>query len=229
MRADVSGHWRDGRGSQSVRRRSRRAIACSRAGSGGFDVAARERLLAIAGLAAFLAGTMPGLDRAAIDADASSACSSRCYSRCSTRARQASVSAPPEHRAALGDERSLRLIDLLAAAPVPLALLARRSGRAARLFGVFWSLKLIRMNPAFSLLVRVLRNERQPLMSVTTAFVVVVLFAATAAFLAERDEPARRLRQRAGGALVGGHHDHHDRLRRQDPRLPRRPRCLPAF
>jgi voltage-gated potassium channel len=44
------------------------------------------------------------------------------------------------------------------------------------------------MNPAFSLLSRVLRNERQPLLSVTTAFVVAVLFAATLAFLAERSK-----------------------------------------
>ncbi len=77
------------------------------------------------------------------------------------------------------------LIDLLAAAPIPLALILGASAQTARLFGVLWALKLIRMNPAFTLFLRVLRNERQPLVSVTTVFAVVVLFAATAAFLAE--------------------------------------------
>ena len=57
---------------------------------------------------------------------------------------------------------------------------ARRTTRA-RLFGVLWSLKLIRLNPAFALLARVLRNERQSLVSVTMTFIVVILFAATAA------------------------------------------------
>ena len=73
----------------------------------------------------------------------------------------------------------------------------------ARLFGVLWSLKLIRMNAAFALLGRVLRNERQPLMSVTTAFVVVVLFAATVAFVARAQLRSRRpsaaCRRRSGG------------------------------
>jgi voltage-gated potassium channel len=44
------------------------------------------------------------------------------------------------------------------------------------------------MNPAFALLGRVLRNERDPLVSVTRAFFVVVLFAATAVFVLERKE-----------------------------------------
>lgn len=79
------------------------------------------------------------------------------------------------------------LIDLLAAGPVPLALLFGAPPQTARLFGVFWALKLVRFDTAFELLLRVLRNERRPLASVTTAFVVFVLFAATGAFLAERD------------------------------------------
>jgi voltage-gated potassium channel len=77
-------------------------------------------------------------------------------------------------------------IDLLAAAPVPLALLAGASGPSARLYGVFWSLKLMRGNPALGLLARVLRNESRSLVSVTLAFAVVLLFASTAAYLAER-------------------------------------------
>lgn len=77
------------------------------------------------------------------------------------------------------------VIDLLAAAPVPVALVLGAPSETARLFGVLWALKLVRLNPALELLIRVLRNERQPLASVAMAFVVVVLFAATGAFLAE--------------------------------------------
>jgi voltage-gated potassium channel len=80
------------------------------------------------------------------------------------------------------------VVDLLAALPIPLALLFGADAEVARLFGVLWSLKLIRMNAAFALLGRVLSNERQSLVSVTTAFFVVVLFAATIAFVLERKE-----------------------------------------
>lgn len=78
------------------------------------------------------------------------------------------------------------LVDLVAAAPMPMAMLIGMSGDNARLFGILWALKLIRRNPAFELVWRVLRNERQPLMSVATAFAVVTLFAATTVFIAER-------------------------------------------
>lgn len=82
------------------------------------------------------------------------------------------------------------LVDLVAAVPVPLALLLGAPHQAARLLGVFWSLKLVRRNPAFALLMRVLRNEGQALASVAMAFAVVVLFAATAVYLAEGgDQP----------------------------------------
>jgi voltage-gated potassium channel len=78
------------------------------------------------------------------------------------------------------------VIDLLAAAPVPLALLLGASGPTARLYGVFWSLKLMRGNPALGFLARVLRNESRSLVSVALAFAVVLLFASTAVYLAER-------------------------------------------
>ena len=85
-------------------------------------------------------------------------------------------------RSASRDHRSSRR-----ACRVPLALLLGMSAPNARLFGVLWALKLIRLNPAFALLWRVLRNERQPLLSVTTAFFVVTLFASTIAFVVERN------------------------------------------
>jgi voltage-gated potassium channel len=78
------------------------------------------------------------------------------------------------------------IVDLIAAVPIPLALILGVSSGNARLFGILWALKLVRLNPAFALLGRVLRNERQPLVSVTMAFVVVALLAATLAFLFER-------------------------------------------
>ncbi len=79
------------------------------------------------------------------------------------------------------------VVDLLGAVPLPLALILGMSAENARLFGVLWALKLIRLNPALELLWRVLRSERQPLLSVTTAFLVVTLFASTIAFLVERN------------------------------------------
>lgn len=93
------------------------------------------------------------------------------------------LGAAPNRRAFAASAAAI--IDLLAAAPVPLALVLV-SPENARLFGILWALKLIRMNPAFSLLGRVLRNERQPLKGVAMAFVVITLFAATLAFLIER-------------------------------------------
>jgi voltage-gated potassium channel len=140
-----------------------------------------ERVIAIVGLAAFLAGTLP--DLASI------------YGRALTVLCLAVSALFAIHYALRLYRSPVRttwamstpaIIDLLAAAPVPLALVLGASPETARLFGVFWALKLIRHNPAFTLFTRVLRNERQPLASVTTVFVVVILFAATIAFLAER-------------------------------------------
>ncbi len=141
-----------------------------------------ERIVAIVGLLAFLAGTLPNLP-STYDGALTVLClavAALFAIEYVVRLRQSSgrlswaVSAPA-------------VIDLLAAAPVPLALALGASPMTARLFGVLWALKLIRLNPAFTLFGRVLRNERQPLASVTTVFVVVILFAATIAYLAERE------------------------------------------
>lgn len=139
-----------------------------------------EQLLAILGLAAFLSGTLPDLPPRyggvltalclAVALIFAAQYAFRLY-RADNRLSWA-LSAPG-------------LIDFLAAAPVPLALLFGAAPESARLFAVLWALKLIRMNPAFTLFVRVLRNEKQPLISVTTVFAVVVLLTATAVFLAE--------------------------------------------
>jgi voltage-gated potassium channel len=141
-----------------------------------------ERILVVIGVAALLVGTLPGL--------------APLYDRLLTLACLAVALVfagiyGVKLRAAT-DRRAFALsghavIELLAALPVPLALLAGMPATNARLLGVFWTLKLIRMNPAFALLWRVIRNERQPLLSVTMAFIVVVLFAATIAYVVERN------------------------------------------
>jgi voltage-gated potassium channel len=159
---------------------------------GGFDLPL-ESLLAIVGIVAFLAGTLPEL--AGRDRLLTTVCLIVALLFALQYAiRLWQVSSSSGSAAYLGRERSrirlvlsgTALVDLLAAAPVPLALLLGAPGSTARLFGVFWSLKLIRLNPAVALLVRVVKNERQPLLSVTMAFVVIVLFASTAAYIAER-------------------------------------------
>jgi voltage-gated potassium channel len=141
-----------------------------------------ERLLALGGLTAFLAGTIP---------DLTVRTQSELTMLCLLVALLFGVQyALALYRAAdrwKWATSGSGLIDLAAALPIPLFLVAGTPADVARLFGVFWALKLIRLNPAFALLWRVLRNERQPLFSVTTAFVVVMLFAATAAFVVERN------------------------------------------
>lgn len=149
-----------------------------------------EQPLAAIGLAAFVWGTLPDV-AARHDGAITAACvcvallfAVECAAGFWSAARSASHSQQPSHslRVRLGVPG---LVDLAAAIPVPLALLLGAPHPAARLLGVFWSLKLVRRNPAFALLVRVLRNERAALLSVAMAFLVVVLFAATAAYVAE--------------------------------------------
>jgi voltage-gated potassium channel len=145
-------------------------------------MATGERLLVLVGIGAVLIGTLPGLTGfqdtlltilCVVIALAFAGIYALLLWSAENRRRHA---------------RSLyAIIDLLAALPVPLALLLGMSAPNARLFGMLWALKLIHLNPAFAMLWRVLRNERQPLLSVTTAFVVVTLFASTIAFVVERN------------------------------------------
>ncbi len=85
----------------------------------------------------------------------------------------------------------LALVDLGAAVAVPAALLAGIAPASARLLGLIWVFKLVRYTPALDMLMRVLRNERAPLTSVLLAFLIVLLLAATGAYLLEREaQPA---------------------------------------
>ena len=159
--------------------------------------AAVDRLLAIVGLAAFVLGTLPALQETH-----GAAFTTLCL--IVSRALRRAVHPAPGHRtshASVGDDRAGDHRPAGGGCRTA-ALLLGADAADARLFGVLWSLKLIRLNPAFALLARVLRNERQPLTSVMLAFVVVMLFAATLAFLAERDgqpEASAASRRRSGG------------------------------
>jgi voltage-gated potassium channel len=142
--------------------------------------AAAERLLVIVGIVAVLIGTVPAA--APFGPALTVACVAIALAfaylyvvrlRLAEDRRRYALSAPA-------------IIDLIAAVPIPLALILGMSSGDARLFGMLWALKLVHMNPAFALLERVLRNERQPLLSVTMAFVVVTLLASTLVFLTER-------------------------------------------
>lgn len=80
------------------------------------------------------------------------------------------------------------LIDLMAALPVPMALIAGMSSGNARLLAALWVLKLARHTPAIGLFGRVVRNERRALIGVMVGFVMALVLAGTLAYLAERGE-----------------------------------------
>ncbi len=81
----------------------------------------------------------------------------------------------------------LGVIDLLSGWGLPLALLLDVPPELAATAGVIWVLKLARYVAGFSLIGRVLRNERGPLLSVLAAFAIVLLLASTAVYLLERE------------------------------------------
>jgi voltage-gated potassium channel len=140
-----------------------------------------ERILAVVGLAFFLLGTLPEIAarHGFLLTFGCLAVSALFGVEYLLRLRNA-----PDRRRWAGSTPAV--IDLVAAIAVPLALLLDIGADNARLFGVVWSLKLVRLNAALELLGRVIRNERQPLVNVSLAFVVVTLFASTIVFVAER-------------------------------------------
>jgi len=81
----------------------------------------------------------------------------------------------------------LGLIDLAAAAPLPLALCLGATPQTARIFGILWALKLIRYTPSFGLVARVVRNEARALSGVMAGFLIALLAIATGAYLLERN------------------------------------------
>lgn len=79
------------------------------------------------------------------------------------------------------------LVDLIAAAAVPAALIAGASPKSAWLLGVLWMLKLVPGIPGLRQLRRVMVVESGPLLSVLVIFLMVVFLASVAEHFLERD------------------------------------------
>src|SRR6202008_2120566 len=89
---------------------------------------------------------------------------------------------------ALGYSFSFRgLVDLAAAAAVPVALIAGADPQSAWLIGVVWLLKVIPGIPGLRQLRRVLVLESGPLFSVLVLFLVVLFLGSVAEYFLERD------------------------------------------
>jgi voltage-gated potassium channel len=79
------------------------------------------------------------------------------------------------------------LVDAVAAAAVPLALILGASPKTAWLLGVFWMLKVVPGIPGLRQLRRVLVVESGPLLSVLVIFLMVLFVASVAVYFLERN------------------------------------------
>jgi voltage-gated potassium channel len=79
------------------------------------------------------------------------------------------------------------LVDAVAAAAVPLALILGANPKSAWLLGIFWMLKLVPGIPGLRQLRRVLVLESRPLLSVLVIFLMVLFLASVAVHFLERD------------------------------------------
>src|SRR5512144_364225 len=79
------------------------------------------------------------------------------------------------------------VVDMMSALALPAGWLAGLPQRDAQLFAVVWVLKFLRRSSGLSLLWRVLRRAWPALVTVITTFAVVLLAAATLAYVLERD------------------------------------------
>src|SRR6201988_4439026 len=83
------------------------------------------------------------------------------------------------------------LVDLVAAAAIPVALIAGANPKSAWLLGVLWMLKLVPGIRGLRQLRRVMVMESGPLLSVLVIFLMVVFLASVAEYFLERDvQPA---------------------------------------
>ena len=83
------------------------------------------------------------------------------------------------------------LVDTIAAAAIPLALILGAHSKTAWLLSVFWMFKVVPGIPGLRQLRRVLVLESGPLLSVLVIFLMVLFLAAVAAYFLERDvQPA---------------------------------------
>jgi voltage-gated potassium channel len=78
-------------------------------------------------------------------------------------------------------------IDLMAVLALPAGWLTGLPQRDAQLFAVVWALKYIRQSSSLAVLLRVLRRAAPALVGLVTGFFVVLLIAATLAYLFERE------------------------------------------
>jgi voltage-gated potassium channel len=83
-------------------------------------------------------------------------------------------------------------IDVLAIAPVPVALLAGIPEETAWLLASLWVFKLAAAVPGLSMLGRIVKMEARPLASVFILFLIVLLLAGVALHLLERTEQPER-------------------------------------
>ncbi|GAC1333413.1 MAG: cyclic nucleotide-gated ion channel [Bradyrhizobium sp.] len=79
------------------------------------------------------------------------------------------------------------MVDAVAAAAVPLALVLGATPKTAWLLGVFWVLKVVPGIPGLRQLRRVLVLESGPLLSVLVIFLMVLFLASVAVYFLERD------------------------------------------
>src|SRR5580698_8268358 len=79
------------------------------------------------------------------------------------------------------------LVDAVAAAGVPLAMVLGVNPKTAWLLGVFWMLKVVPGIPGLRQLRRVLVRESGPLLSVLVIFLMVLFVASVAVYFLERD------------------------------------------
>jgi voltage-gated potassium channel len=101
--------------------------------------------------------------------------------------------APAHHAASSAGARLSYLlspsgwIDLMAALALPVGWLTGLPERDAQLFAIVWALKYIRRSSGLTLLLRVMRRAIPALVSVVTVFFVILLIAATLAYVFERE------------------------------------------
>jgi voltage-gated potassium channel len=83
------------------------------------------------------------------------------------------------------------LLDAIAAAAIPLALVLGANPKSAWLLGIFWMFKVVPGIPGLRQLRRVLVQESGPLFSVLVIFLMVLFLASVSAYFLERDvQPA---------------------------------------
>jgi voltage-gated potassium channel len=78
------------------------------------------------------------------------------------------------------------VVDLMAVAPIPIALAAGIPGETAWLLASLWVFKLAAAVPGLTMLGRIIKLEARPLASVLIIFLIIVLLAAVALHLLER-------------------------------------------